>query len=744
MKFLIRASLLITIILCSCRKDDNDPIPYPQIKFEGKFEQSPVDPVDPADLTIISVTDETGVSDDGTFELKSAENTKYQFFFVESKVSGDVVYYGISNPGTGKVLVNDSTTALGLLMINPFLIGSEQEQREQFLNKAIDEGKFSSLIAAIKLAHKDDPHLSLDLDKHPEIYQLATEVMMSAFEKLGAGSSPKGDGNDERPIAIVGATGNDVIFKNYRHIYYGAELFYPSTLVNEDFLLSRAQKVMEWRWWPLSEIGFHLLEPAETRYTLKDGYVNMDFYGFSPGMLSTEWNARDKAITYNILTGILYGLDIISGLSAKIPDNIDLSFIAKELIHNPELANIGISISEGDNGKLLTSIIKLISSDLSINFFINYCRIDLKRAFAEAALKKLNVAMQVIDVLGYANEHFPFFHDLLYAPRSQTNVFRIENNKLVLEKSNKPPEVSIKATPTIGYKETSVTFAANYFDDYTPEGNALFEWKWVADGDPDGAWSAPSSNPDTVLLNLSKAGYIYLKVDDRMSEEKVYCSKYLPFYEEVKRNRIIVLGGHLLGVYPDFLENELSYKADNSELRYVLTHPAEWVEGPGIIFNQAILNPQTDLLVIDAYPESFGEIECFQANKLAIMRFVRNGGGLLLITADIFENESSTGALPLAKIETISNKVIRNSNSNWSFIEGEEMDFHLSVAFSDTNIPDGAIIHLVNEYGDPQLIEMYNGKGNILSSIFGINSLNSDSVDLNTFWYMTGAKLNNR
>jgi hypothetical protein len=60
-------------------------------------------------------------------------------------------------------------------------------------------------------------------------------------------------------------------------------------------------------------------------------------------------------------------------------------------------------------------------------------------------------------------------------------------------------------------------------------------------------------------------------------------------------------------------------------------------------------------------------------------------------------------------------------------------------------IPDGSVVHLVNQQNDPLLVEIKIGKGLILNSVFATFDYVKDKgtfhypVNINTFRYMIGA-----
>ena len=722
MKYPIAGLLLLVLLLPSCKKKEFDPYPHPTItEFKGKFEQSIEDQLPLEDIGITSVTDEAFISGDGSFEIESVENLKYQIFMVTSKNSGEIIYYGISEPGTGEVLINDSTTALGLFLLNPYLFGSEQEQRKQYLDQVKKETKFPQLIEKIGLARDSNPDDPLNLDENPDIYQLLGEILMSSMEKLGNATS--GSKYGEKLIEIYDGQGNDVYLRNYRHIFYAADISYnPYEKIAKSLSLSRREKVVEWVWWPLSEIGPRVTSPPQTKVNIDDGNVKFEFYSFTGLEDDDKFNAKEQATVLNILYSIAYGLDMIAGVAGEINDKLAYKNLVKLLMDTPEFINIGYKISEGDTPALFNSVLSLMVSKKGMSIIKDYLNIDVNDIYIECAQATLKTAIRFLTALGYLNEHIPFFVDLVRGPSYTYSYYTSTNGKLALIKDNRPPEVVVKTFPSIGYKETEVTFTAEYIDDYTPADNALYEWKWVDEGSEAELipWSDPSSNSDTVLT-LSGPGTIHLRVNDRMEGEDSYV-KHFPFYESVEKNRIILLSGcNLSGYYnSEILQDSLGYCWDywvEGPLTYKLTNPGSNQDLPGEEFSTSILNPGTDLLVIDIDDFDFFRDEVMQEymdNRLAILNFVKKGGNLLFITS--YNHEYESNFLPLPVIASESDAVRKGVYSNLEFIEGSQAAISTQFAFDE--IPDDALVHLTNSSGKPLLAEIKYGQGNIICSIF--------------------------
>nr|WP_321406404.1 hypothetical protein [uncultured Carboxylicivirga sp.] len=754
----MRTVFMISLIVClviipGCRKDDYQKDPTIEIvKFKGQFEQNSEDPLSANNITINSITDKSGISSEGNFELESVENEKYQLFIGTSNASDETTYFGISDPYSGEVLVNDSTTALGLLLINPYLMGTEQEQRKEYLDQAVKEDKFPLLIKAIVKARKSYPNDPLNIDQQPEIYQMVNDILMSTIEKLASNEPDLKYG--EKTLEIIDLDNNKVGFKNYRHVFYAADIFYPLKNSTETLLLSRREKEWKWKWrWPPWKSGFVTTKAPQTNCNVDDGIVNLDFYKFNVSTFSnSSYTAVDQATLLNTVYLIAYSLDMVCGIKGYFDEKTKLNGLSILLQAEPSFLDLQVAVAEGDNGDVMSALFSLLISDVGLTILSDYLSIkNVDPFFISKTAKAANVVLKLYDLYGYLNEHIPFIVDIVDAPSHLSYQYSSHNGILSLLDNNLPPEAKIAISPAVGFGETPITFTVtDYIDDITPIEDALFSWKWIPEESSNAEeWSDWARNPDTVMT-ISVPGRMYLKVSDQM-EGEFQTNKELKFYESIERNRIIVLAAMNNYDYRGFLTDSLGFEGDqDSDLKYILTYPDESCDLPGQFFSPDILNPETDLLVIDPSVEDYhcnGQetgnpvMDAYTKNQLAILNFVRNGGNLLFITS--WDTGYEGNIVPLSITSVSGNKVIRTSDTNRQFINGNECFMYTGIGFN--NVPDKSLVHLVNENNAPLLVEINNGQGLILNSVFRtfytgkVGEPYHHPVNINTFKYMIGA-----
>jgi hypothetical protein len=747
-------------LLCHCRKDDpspsleQDPV-FKTVQFDGVFVLSPEDPTSITDLTILSITDESNLSEDGSFNIESVENEKYQIFMVASKISGETTYYGISDPGTGEVLINDSTTALGLLLINPYLISTEQEQRKQFLDQASAGISFQELVHSIAQARKTDPNDPLNPDLHPEISQKCADLTVSTMKKLGDGESePKYMGYF---INVIDKADRNVVFESYKFVFYAADISYPFTDENDVLLLDRKQKLLKWRWWTPQ---WTWSGPAETEYEMKDGYVEIKYYKFALGKVGDPGdNAKEIATGMNLVYGIFYTLDIMGGL---VPRNVGLfRDIGRNITTQGsiELANMSSAILKGDEYEVMDAVVNLLKSAVGIGI-LKHMIGNMNNQFKNSLTKSLKNVLVIYSLLGYANEHIPFFVDLIRPTPDGPFKYIHLNGVLTSVNENLPPEASISFSPGIGYNETQITFKVNdYMDDITPQEDALFSWQWVEDGvelPEDDSWSAPSSDP-TKIMTLSSPGRMWLKVDDRLGETYICCSRKVTFYESVEKTRIIVVtaGEDRFTDYKDYIENELNYGAIGGN--YVLTTPDEFNSLAIHSSGEWKLNPQTDLLVfhINCVSEylQYRILDCYNDNKLAIANFISKGGNFYFIVDNYILLREGDVINFRGEIYTEFPEMIYLKNSTEStrhFIPSESDSLEVWNDYNRCNwrdplsfssIPDNALVHIAGNKSEPVLFEINTGKGNTLFSTVSYDCKGAEIIYKNAILYLLGVEL---
>ena len=129
------------------------------------------------DLKVVTFAASAGIEQNGNFSVKAPEAKKYQILFFNSKTSDNPVYLGLYNPSTNATAANDISTALSLTLFNPYLIYTNQTQREEYLQAVQQNSKFSQLLSLLRDAYRTDANTALDYETNPTIYQLAAQLM---------------------------------------------------------------------------------------------------------------------------------------------------------------------------------------------------------------------------------------------------------------------------------------------------------------------------------------------------------------------------------------------------------------------------------------------------------------------------------------------------------------------------------------------------------------------------------------
>jgi PKD repeat protein len=208
-------------------------------------------PIKYEELAIISAGGRSFIDPNGSGDV-AVPPALLQTIFVENKYGNAVLlapvfyeesliqYASVPNitllgtpSSSGSIAVNSTTTALGLLLSHPIMIGSSANDKILLAIKAAQHKDLPELIRRIEEAWHTDPVSPLDATRHPDIYELATRIILDISAGLqGTVLQPLGV-TDIPPIYPQGvpwvepaSTSKIILIKNNKSIYYTAQAFY--------------------------------------------------------------------------------------------------------------------------------------------------------------------------------------------------------------------------------------------------------------------------------------------------------------------------------------------------------------------------------------------------------------------------------------------------------------------------------------------------------------------------------------
>ena len=188
--FFVIVGIALAVIF-GCGKDSlniesvAEPLPRIEtIRQNGSVVLQPGGKISPQELEVVTLTDSTDVMNNGAFSLDIPENDNPQIALVNSTITNNSIYIAVYNPIIREIEASAQSTALGLVLLNPNLLGSPEEVRLAYIQAAQQTRRFSELVARIAELHLTDPHNALDYDSYPVVYQLAVQTMQETTEIL--------------------------------------------------------------------------------------------------------------------------------------------------------------------------------------------------------------------------------------------------------------------------------------------------------------------------------------------------------------------------------------------------------------------------------------------------------------------------------------------------------------------------------------------------------------------------------
>ena len=242
-------SFLLMILIVSCQREEFEF--NPKVNFETRTGQLSLvegSSVDFSDLEVLSFAESSDFDDQGRFELKATEADKFQQLLVLSKNTRNVVYIGLYNPSNGKVTLNDTSTVLSLLLLNPHLLYSSHAQREKYIEIAKQNNRFPQLISIFRESVQSDPDMVFDLESNTIFYQEAAQIMKETIEYLElVGSKSASAVLAGGEPYIEDGSGENIVFVNPRHVYYGAGIYNSDESFKETVTVNRQAKIISFK-----------------------------------------------------------------------------------------------------------------------------------------------------------------------------------------------------------------------------------------------------------------------------------------------------------------------------------------------------------------------------------------------------------------------------------------------------------------------------------------------------------------
>jgi hypothetical protein len=718
LRFKLQYFLIVLIVISSssCRKqDDNFSPTVVSEKRSGKLTLTQGTSMKYSDLSVLSYVEQTELDNFGSFKLNALGAEKYQQLYFISKETKNTIYIGLYDPRTKKIMANDTSTVLSLLLYNPHLLETTQAQRQTYIELTKKNSRFSKLLSYFNESMKNDPENVFDIEKNPLLYQTAVQIMQETILTMqsgGAGSKSLLI-SDEGPT-IEDATGANITFVNPRHVYYGAGIYQSDEKLKDVALVLRQEYIVSFNWDLNNLVGINV--PARTNYALGDGQYRIYL---TKGLKFTnfDWgNPEGRATIANTGKIIESIFDLILG-EIKPPPLIKLPQYFH--IKDYRVYQLGKDIYTGNVFGFISHFLgTIVDNGEGIALWIWQSAVD------DAARNAAHLAtQQVINILGnvstafkllsFANGPGPLFWDAIFAPAELNYYITLKDGLITSTKENVPPSAKFVITPPAGIVTTDFLFdASGSSDDVDLTSQLKYRWDFESDGTWDTDWSSNLTVNHTYAIGASYSVTLAVLDNNGLTGTT---SHYLN-----------VGGGSGTANHVKLFMDSFPWKSD-AMVRMLKGNG--FAEGTGsktyeIISSSSMstvpLIPGTDLVIIsNDQTQTF--YNNYAASQVRFTSFVNNGGALFWEACDKGWNYGSMETAGLSLPGNIqANYLIDSYNyvadPNLPLVAGLplKMDHNYASHEYFTSLPDGTTIYCTGTNKLPTLIEFNFGAGWII------------------------------
>lgn len=715
----IASLIIINLILYnSCSREEFN---FSQNDFDlrcGKLVQVAGSSISFSDLSIMSIVEIAEIDASGDFQILATKADKFQQLLVTSKITDNVIYIGLYNPETKKIIVNDTSTVLSFLLYNPHLFNSSQDQRLSYIRKVQQSSKFPEMLSLFKQGIQKDAEKIFDLESNPLFYQLAVEIMKETIESLEKGTQKSPNYLMAGGVpSIIDEKGENIAFINPRHIFYGAGIFPDNSPLKDVVTVERQSKIISFNWDLKNVIDIN--EPAKTNYALGDGQFRIFLAKGLDFSKILEWNDPvGRATICNTAQTILSIFDLLIGYMPnppiiKLPNYFHIS--------STRVYELSRDVMTKNVFGLVSHFAKtIVENSESIALWIWEGAID--NAGREAARKTtekmvgiLSNVSTVFKIISFVNGPGPLFYDLIFAPSEFNYYITQKNGSIISNAENFQPEAKFKIFPTSGIVGTKFKFdASESIDDINNLSQLKFRWDFESDGTWDTEWTSSYKVEHT--YSSSSSFFVTLAVQDQ--------------------NGLIGTTNHSINVgggagTASHIKLFLDTDPWGSDAMVRMLKGYGFIEGTGNktfeILNSSemgsvLLTPGKDLVIIsNDQPQSF--YNKYASNQIRFTSFVNNGGSLFWEACD---NGWNKGFIELANITLPGNVKTNLKIDEINLLPSPElplvfglparMDHNYASHEYFSNLPDGTTVYCVDSDNEPTLIEFNFGFGWVLMS----------------------------
>jgi hypothetical protein len=724
---------------CSSRHSPTSPTSntssLPSRSITGKVVFPAGSGLNASSLNVLSATAEVKLSQNGTFTSTGVNGTKPQVIAVSDSATGKPVLLGYLSPDSGTALINDTTTAIALIMMHPYLLGTDCADRLSVAAAARTDANFGQLVTAIDAAIAAGPTTALNPQNQPGIYQLALQIGSDALQNMALGKRLV---KKNVAAAVATVTGgptmvddigtDNVVFSNPKMIYYYAGIYNNGcSNANTEALpdqLSQVNPVNGFVSVNIYPPAISAYQPQTTTYPIGYGTFNIRI---ESGTNTLDINqmlsktAQGYAVRANVGKALLMVIDLITG-SGLVGDQVLFSPASLDLmgLDVQTVWNVFEFLKQDDAANAFTLILSLLQNTSSgVGVWLaeeGYQGITV--TFCSDMAEFASGIAEAMEIVNAENAQIPFIWDLITAPPLVTYNITKSATSYSAQAGSMPLAASFTVSPLFGDTSTTFIFDASATTDANDSSSAI-QVRWDFTGN--GTWDSDFSNVKTISHKYSQRGS-YTVIMEAIDA----CGLTSTATTQINVSGAYASGRHIV-IFRDVLPWQ-NIQIENLITQYGFTQGSgqnQYEILPSTSMATTPLIPDTTFVIIsNSQDQTF--YDNYAANNVRFGMFVNEGGSMFWEACDngwYNDDETTVGGSMNSAGVVIPGGITPNLdydyynylvNPNLLLVSGLPDTLYNNYASHEsfTNLPVGTTIYTINSLqGLPTLIEYKYGHG---------------------------------
>ncbi len=366
---------------------------------------------------------------------------------------------------SGAVRISGASTALGLIMLSPFLGGATVQERARFASLAARHAAFGELAADVCTALVSSPEELFDRAINPGLYEQATLILSNLIdlEKRRLAYPPPAG-----PYVLDGR-GDFIDLINPTSVHYGVRVAPEGEVTADTVFLVRGRDIV-------APVGTGPVTVSE--YLLGSGRFDIEFYkgfaGFSTARRLDPEHAGGLATLANAEQTLWYALTIPVGCPA-LEDPGSMGIGDADWVEA-----LAEAIEAEDTGKVLDLAVEyLCVNPDDFAGWLGVGVLDLVDAqHYLAAVRGILAANTAYLEAANLAPRLPFYSDL-HAAAHHESLLVCQRDGAIVPCENAPVLTEGTVAPLFGHTDTVFTYSVHYYDH---EGQAPSDKHVVIDG----------------------------------------------------------------------------------------------------------------------------------------------------------------------------------------------------------------------------------------------------------------------